>query len=251
MGPIRALIVDDEPRARARLRRLLEVHSDVLVIGEAADGEQAVRSTLDLRPDVLFLDVRMPGPSGTDVAERLASYLPESVRPAVVFTTAHAEHAVQAFAVNGTDYLLKPIERDRLAEALRRVRRAHWDGGPQPPAAAPAAQVRPAVLEGHHGNAVTSVPVGAIRSIEVEDGVAFAYTADGVRTRLGLGLAELEASLPSPPFVRISRSAVVQVERVVRLHPRDSGTFEAEVEGGRRIPVSRRRARRLRELMGL
>lgn len=249
MNPIKALIVDDEPRARARMRRLLEAHADVLVIGEAASGDEALQRTLVLRPDVLFLDVRMPGPSGTEVAQQLAAYLPESVRPAVVFTTAHAEHAVDAFAAEGTDYLLKPIERDRLAEALRRVRRLAWSAPAAPAPQAPAAP--PAVLSGHHGTALSQVPIRSIASIEVEDSVSFAHTTDGGRTRLGEGLAELESTLPSPPFLRVSRSAIVCVDRVCKLHPKDSGTFEAELEGGRRIAVSRRRARRLRELMGL
>jgi DNA-binding LytR/AlgR family response regulator len=123
---LRALVVDDEPRARARLRRLLEPHSDVVVIGEAQTGAEAVAKTLELRPDIVFLDVNMPELSGTDAAARLRDYLPQSVRPAVVFTTAHAEHAVEAFALESVDYLLKPVERDRLAETLRRVRQAHW-----------------------------------------------------------------------------------------------------------------------------
>lgn len=245
---IRALIVDDESPARARLRRLLEAHSDVTVVGEAADGEEGLRRTLELRPDVVFLDVRMPLAAGTDVAERLATYLPDPLRPAVVFTTAHAEHAVQAFALAGTDYLLKPIERDRLAEALRRVRRQVWSAASP---AAPAAPARPVVLDGHRGAAITAVPVGSIRYLDVEDGVVFAHTTDGGRTRLGDGLGEIEAELPSPPFLRVSRSAIVHVERVLALHPGPSGTFEAELEGGERVPVSRRRASRLRELLGL
>jgi DNA-binding LytR/AlgR family response regulator len=240
---IRALVVDDEPPARSRLTRLLAGHPDVQVVGEAANGDEALEKTLALRPDVVFLDVRMPGPSGTEVAQRLVSWLSESVRPAIVFTTAHAEHAVDAFAVDGLDYLLKPIERDRLAEALRRVRRAMWEA-PSDPAA-------PAVLTGHHGASLSAVPIASIRVVEVEDGTAWASTADGGRTRLGEGLAEIESTLPNPPFVRVSRSAIVNVERVLRLHPRESGTWEAELEGGARIAVSRRRAGHLRTLLGL
>jgi len=240
---IRALVVDDEPLARARLCRLLAAHPDVAVVGEAATGEQALERTLTLRPDVVFLDIQMPGASGTEVAQRLVSWLSERVRPAIVFTTAHAEHAVEAFAVGSVDYLLKPIERDRLAEALRRVRRVGW-------ASSPAEPVAPAVVTGHHGTALSAVPIASIRVVEVEDGTAWASTADA-RTRLGEGLAEVESSLPSPPFFRVSRGAIVNVERVLKLHPGESGTWEAELEGGRRIGVSRRRAGRLRQLLGL
>ena len=247
MNRIRVLIVDDEPLARSRLKRLLEPHADVAVVGEATNGDEALRQVLDLRPDLVFLDVRMPGALGTEVAGRLRSYLPESVRPAVVFTTAHAEHAVEAFALEGVDYLLKPVDRDRLAEALRRVRRTVWAGRP-PPVEAPSEP--PAFLTGHHGAALESVPVGALQSIEVEDGVAWAFTVDGGRTRLSGGLAEVEARLPSPPFLRVSRSAIVRVERAVRLRPKGS-SFEVELQGGARVAVSRRRVKRLEELMGI
>jgi two-component system LytT family response regulator len=249
MTGMRALIVDDEPLARARLRRLLEPHADVLVVGEAADGDAAMKQTMALKPDLIFLDVRMPGASGTEVAERLRSYLPESVRPAVVFTTAYAEHAVEAFALEGVDYLLKPVDRDRLAEALRRVRKQAWSTAPRE-APTPEPAETPAFLTGHHGAAVESVPVGAVCSIEVEDGVAWALRVDGERTRLSGTLAEIEGRLPSPPFVRVSRSALVHVERVLRLRPKGSG-FEAELQGGGRVQVSRRLVRRLEQYLGI
>jgi two-component system LytT family response regulator len=251
MSQMRALIVDDEPLARSRLRRLLEPHADVQVVGEAADGDGAMRQTMALRPDLIFLDVRMPGASGTEVAQRLRSYLPESVRPAIVFTTAYAEHAVEAFALEGVDYLLKPVDRDRLAEALRRVRRQMWSASSRPAPMTPEPSPEaPAFLTGHHGAALESVPVGSLCSIEVEDGVAWALRVDGERTRLSGTLAEIEDRLPSPPFLRVSRSALVQVERVVLLRPKGSG-FEVELQGGARVGVSRRRVRRLEQCMGL
>ena len=120
---LRVMIVDDEPRARARLRRLLAPH-EVDVVAEAGTGTEALQRVVEARVDLLFLDIEMPGPSGMDVAEQLQSLLPDEVRPLVVFTTAYSEHAVEAFHVGGTDYLLKPVERDRLAEAMGRVHRA-------------------------------------------------------------------------------------------------------------------------------
>lgn len=253
MTPIRAVLADDEPLARARLRRLLEPHADVTVVGEAGTGDEALQQVLALRPDVVFLDVRMPGAQGTEVAERLRTWLPESVRPAVVFTTAHREHAADAFALDGLDYLLKPVDRDRLAEALRRVRRRVWAAAPRAPAVeapAPAAEAEAAFLTGHHGAALESVPIGSLRAIEVEDTVAWAIGVDGERTRLSGTLAEIEDRLPSPPFVRVSRAAIVHVERALRLRPKGSG-FEVELEGGARVQVSRRRVRRLEQLMGI
>ena len=119
---IRALVVDDEPLARSRMRRLLGDHPDVEVVGEAASGDEAVAATLRLRPDLLLLDVDMPEGSGTEALERIRLTVPEAMLPAAVFTTAHAEHAVEAFALEGLDYLLKPITRETLARALKRVR---------------------------------------------------------------------------------------------------------------------------------
>jgi two-component system LytT family response regulator len=249
---LRALIVDDEPRARARLVRLLEPHADIAVVGWAETGEGAVRKVLELRPDVLFLDIQMPGLKGTDALARIREYLPQSVRPAVVFTTAHAEHAVDAFALEGTDYLLKPIERDRLAESLRRVRQARWSSA-APPVPAPPSPVSPpsdGFLTGHHGRAIESVPVGSLLCILVDDGTARAYTTEGTRVRLRGGLAELSAQLPSPPFVQVSRSAIVHAERALRIHPKGS-SFEVELEDGTRVAVSRRRVKALESGMGI
>jgi DNA-binding LytR/AlgR family response regulator len=247
---IRALVVDDEPRARARMRRLLALHEDVVVVGEAPTGDEAMQQALSLRPDVVFLDIHMPGSDGMAVAARLRDYLPESVRPLLVFTTAHAEHAVEAFGLESLDYLLKPVERDRLADCLRRVRRSVWGGG-RAPGAAPAPSAPPATLTSHRGASLAAIAVGAIVTVEVEDGVAFAYTVDGERHRLGEGLAEVEATLPAPPFVRVSRRALVNLERVEALVPRDSGTWSAQLEDGRSVGISRRRAKRVRELLAL
>lgn len=245
---LRALVVDDEPRARARLRRLLEPYADVVVVGEAQTGAEAVKKTLQLRPNVVFLDVDMPELSGTDAVAQLRDYLPQSVRPAVVFTTAHAEHAVQAFALEGVDYLLKPVERDRLAEALRRVRQAHWARTGAVPATAPPPST--AYLTAHHGRAIGSIAVGSLLYVQVDYSTAFAHTVDGETSRLSGGLADIEAELPCPPFVRVSRSAIVNVERALRLWPKGS-TVEVELEGGQRVAVSRRRVKRLETLMGL
>jgi len=246
---IRALIVDDEPRARSRMRRLLDPYDDVVVMGEATNGEQAVHKVLEGRPDVIFLDIHMPGLEGTAVASRLRDYLPESVRPLIVFTTAHAEHAVEAFGLDSLDYLLKPVERDRLGDCLRRVRREVWAAGRSP--VAPTAPPPEATVTGHKGASIEAIAINAIVVVQVEDGLAFAYTVEGERRRLGESLAEVEAQLPAETFARVSRSAIVNTERVERLCPKESGTWAAIMEGGRSVSVSRRRAKHLRERLGL
>ncbi|MEN0063735.1 MAG: LytTR family DNA-binding domain-containing protein [Myxococcota bacterium] len=249
---IRALLVDDEPKARARMRRLLEVHADVVVIGEADNGELALRQVLSLRPDVVFLDVRMPGALGTEVAQQLVEYLPEAVRPSVIFTTAHAEHAVDAFAVQGLDYVLKPVERSRLAEALRRVRQRLWARAPNGPVLpAPSASPIRLVLTGVHGAREEPVAVESILCVQVEDGVVFADRREGPRIRLTQGLSAVESGLPSPPFVRVSRSAIVHSDRVLALRATGAGTYEAELREDLVVAVSRRRAKALRGLIGL
>src|SRR5215218_4402948 len=116
---IRALLVDDEQPARERLRQLLSAHPDVEVVGEAEDGVQAAERIAEVAPDVVFLDIQMPGASGLDVAASLGQ-----PRPFVIFCTAFDQYAVDAFELSATDYLLKPVNRARLAAALDRVRAA-------------------------------------------------------------------------------------------------------------------------------
>jgi len=264
---IRALVVDDEPLARSRMKRLLAEHPDIEVVGEAADGREAVAEVLRLRPDVVFLDVNMPGSTGTECLRSIHAALPEDLWPLAVFTTAYEEHAVEAFALEGTDYLLKPVERDTLSRALRRVRKAVWRDAPAAaapatpppqPAAAPDEPERrtaddeaPGHLAAHRAGRIVSLALDDVACVLVEDTITFAVTAEG-RFRLRSTLHEAEARLPSPPFVRISRSAVVQLSWVEHIDPMPSGTFEAVLRApvGLRLAVSRRRGRRLRELLG-
>ena len=261
---IRALVVDDEPLARSRMKRLLADHPDVEVVGEAADGQAAVSDVLRLRPDVVFLDVQMPGSTGTECLRAIHAALPEDLWPLAVFTTAFEEHAVEAFALEGTDYLLKPVERDTLARALRRVRKVVWHGAPGP---APTPPPQPAAATGsdpsepeaeptghlaaHRAGRIVRLALDDVACVVVEDTITFAATADG-RFRLKMTLHEAEARLPSSSFVRISRSAIVQLSWVDTIDPMPSGTFEAVLRApvGLRLAVSRRRGRRLRELLG-
>lgn len=259
---IRTLVVDDEPLARSRMKRLLADHPDIEVAGEAADGREAVAEVLRLRPAVVFLDVNMPGSTGTECLRAIHAALPEDLWPLAVFTTAYEEHAVEAFALEGTDYLLKPVERDTLARALRRVRKAIWRDAPATttpatppprPAAAPAepAEESPGHLAAHRAGRIVNLALDDVACILVEDTITFAVTADG-RYRLRSTLHEAEARLPAPPFVRISRSAVVQLSWVDHIDPMPSGTFEAVLRApvSLRLAVSRRRGRRLRDLLG-
>lgn len=249
---IRALVVDDEPRARARMRRLLEAHPDVEVVGEAEDGEGAVAAVLAHRPSVVFLDVQMPGATGLDAVRTLHATVPEPMRPLVIFTTAHEEHAVEAFALEGTDYLLKPVERDRLAEALRRVRKVLWAAPAAAPVAPPPAPLPPpAMLSAVRRGRVVPLAVEDVAAVVLEDTIAFAHTPEG-RLRLKLTMLQAEERLADHGFVRVSRSALVALDWIHELKPGESGTFVAALKEPveLEISVSRRRARRLRELLG-
>jgi len=263
---IRTLVVDDEPLARSRMKRLLAEHPDVEVVGEAADGMAAVSEVLCLRPDVVFLDVNMPGSTGTECLRAIHAALPEDLWPLAVFTTAYEEHAVEAFALEGTDYLLKPVERDTLARALRRVRKVLWRdsaavAAPPSPSAQPVVPITAEPpphddeptghLAAHRAGRIVRLALDDVACVVVEDTITFATTAEG-RFRLKSTLHEVEARLPSPPFVRISRSAIVQLSWVSTIDPMPSGTFEAVLRSpvGLRLAVSRRRGRRLRELLG-
>lgn len=250
---IRALVVDDEPLARQRLTRLLGAHPDVEVIGEAGSGNEAVTLTLQLRPNLVFLDVDMPDGTGLEALQRLRASLPEPHCPLAVFTTAHEQHAVSAFALEGLDYLLKPIEPATLDRALLRARKRLWAQAPAAPPAPSAAPPPPSTghLAAHRGGRVLNLDLQDVALVELEDTIAFAHTPDG-RFRLTGTLAEVEERLPEPTFVRISRSAVVQISWVQHLEPLGAGVWMARLRGpvDREVRVARRRVKTLRELLG-
>jgi len=254
---LRAIVVDDEPLARRRIKRLLKEHDDVQLVGEAASGQEAVALSLQEKPDLLFLDIRMPGGDGMQALRQLRERLPEPVRPRVVFTTAHEDHAVEAFALEGTDYLVKPIDREQLARALRRVRQALWRpaaGSPDEAAAlvsAPPPASASGHLAGHRAGKIVNLLLEDIACVAVEDTITWAYTPQG-RYRVKLAIHEAEQRLPSPPFVRVSRSTLVNLEWIDHLAPMFSGTYTAVLRPaiGLQVHVSRRRARQLRELLG-
>lgn len=258
---IRAIIVEDEPLARRRLGRLLAEHDDVEIVGEATNGDDAVTMVLEARPDLVFLDVRMPGKDGIETLEQLHEKLPSSVRPLVVFTTAYEEHAVQAFALEGTDYLVKPVDRAQLGRALRRVRQAGWrvaehghaTAGDDGAVADGRESAAPASghVAGHRAGKIVNLALGDVGCVTVEDTITWAHTSHG-KYRLKQALQDLEERLPCPPFVRVSRSAVVNLEWIDHLAPMYSGTYAATLKPaiGMQVHVSRRRARQLREVLG-
>lgn len=218
------LVVDDEPLARRRIRQLLSAAPDFDVVGECADGstvEDAVRS---LRPDIVFLDIKMIHADGFAAQAAIR----DAVRH-VVFVTAHPEHATRAFDVAALDYLVKPLTTERFNAALDRVRRA---GG---------ADAKPRIFLGTQQGGV-SIPIADISWIEA-DGAYVVVHAEGKRHVLRESLTEMLERLGSR-FTRIHRSAVVNLDRV-RATRRVRDGLEIELGDGTRVPVSRRRARQL------
>jgi two-component system LytT family response regulator len=238
---IRVLIVDDEQPARDRLKRLLAHVGDVTVVDEAEDGERAIAKAVEHRPDLLFLDIEMPGCGGLEVAASLPS-----PAPAVVFCTAFEEHAVDAFEVAAVDYLLKPATLTRVEKALDRVRaRAAVRGaaGRTPPAAGGAPY--PARFLARRGTRYHVVPARDVLAFVSEGGVTKLQAA-GEHYWMEPTLLDLERRLDPARFQRVSRAAIVNLDAVREVVPLDGSQGEARLTGGTAVRVSRRR---LEELM--
>jgi two-component system LytT family response regulator len=241
---VSARVVDDEPVARAGLRGMLRAFDWVEVVGEAADGESAVAQIHALRPELVFLDVQMPGLLGTEVLRRLER------PPFVIFTTAYSEHAVSAFELGAVDYLLKPFGPTRLAAAMERVRSALGE----PASADPFERLSGALAGGpisrlfvRVGGALVALPVERVSWFEADGDYVIAHDGSA-RHVLHLSLSRLEARLDARRFTRVHRAHVVNLDHV-RAFKRDAaGNLEAELLDGARVPVSRARAQELRKL---
>lgn len=222
---MRALIVDDEPAARRRLRRLLAEHPGVVVVGEAGSAEEAVHAAETEAPDVLFLDVQMPGASGIDLA---VSWRDRA--PAFVFVTAFDHHALEAFDAAAVDYLLKPVEPDRLARAVQRLRRA-TEVAARTPLPAP-----PQLLIPDRGR-MHVVDVAEILWLEAAQNYVAVHTADRAPL-LRRTLAGLVADL-GPGFMRVHRGAAVALAHVVEIRATAAGDAVVGLRGGQLAPCSR------------
>lgn len=244
MSDIRAVIVDDEPPARRGVRQLLERHGDLQVAGEARDGREAIRVIRATNPDLVFLDIQMPGLDGFGVLRRLI----RDRELAVVFLTAHDKYAVQAFEVDAVDYLMKPVTRARFDACIARVR--EWIE--RRPATEAAGASEGVLLVGTPGGERLLRP-GEIDWVEAADYYA-ALHAGAERYLLRESLGTLMERLPQRLFLRVHRSAIVNLARVERFVPAPGGGGRLLLRDGSEVPVSRRRQailrRRLAELGG-
>lgn len=226
----RVLVIDDETLARRRLRQLLHDVPDFDVVGECADARQVAQAVRDLRPDVVFLDIRMPHLDGFEVREAI-----ESLVRHVVFVTAYAEHAARAFDVAATDYLVKPVTQARFTAALDRIRRSLSVPGEER-----------VLLGSRLGGA--AVKVSDVTWVEA-DGAYVVVHAAGRRHVLRESMSRIIDRLGPTAFVRIHRSAGVNLAHVRALKRGKAKGLEVELSDGVRLPISRRNARDVVDLL--
>jgi two-component system LytT family response regulator len=230
----RALLIDDERLARAELRRLLSAHPEVEIVGEATNAADGVAQINALKPDLVFLDVQMPGGSGFDMLAALDE------APEVIFTTAFDQYALQAFEVNALDYLQKPIQATRMAAALQRCTlRQHA-----------AASAAPKKLFIKDGERCWFVPLQDIRLFESDGNYTRVYF--GAQQPLMLrSLSQLEEKLDPQHFFRASRRHIINLDAVERIAANEAGGLDLTLHGDKQVEVSRRRAAQFKSLTSL
>jgi two-component system LytT family response regulator len=243
---LRCVIVDDEEAARRRLRDLLADEGSVDIVAEAADGRAAVQVIDDVRPDLVFLDIRLPGLSGLQVLERVRH------APGVIFTTAFDQFAVSAFELHALDYVLKPFSSSRLMLALARARDSLAMRSPATVlerATMAFTTPVPHTVFVRERDAVLAVRLSLVERIEGSDDYSALHT--GTREYLVFRrLTELETSLAPIGFVRVHRSHIVNLAHVNAVRSAEGGRAEVELASGARIPVSRSRLAELRRSLG-
>lgn len=253
---MKAYLVDDEPLAVSRLRHLLEQTGRVEIVGTTTDPHVAVEDVRRVSPDVLFLDIEMPGASGFELLERIGS-----PAPLVVFTTAYSAYALEAFKVSSIDYLLKPIERADLDRALSKLERML--GGADPPGDLSRVlhEVRQLLarrepdylvrIAARVGDRSELIDVADITHFYAKDKLTIAVTAVREHT-LDLSIAELEQRLPPSRWIRIHRSTLLNVDAVKALHTWFGGKLLVTLRDGRtELHVARDRAADVRAKLGL
>jgi two-component system LytT family response regulator len=253
--PLRIVVADDEQIARRRLVRLLAAIEGVELAGECADVDAVVARVAEGGVDVVLLDIHMPGLTGIDALSLLPS--PDAGGPHVVFCTAHPDYAIKAFDGGATDYLLKPIDLDRLAKAIERARSRL---GPATAPATPAAPAAPA-LSAASPAPWQRLPITTKTGIVLVDPQQITHAVlDGVLVTVVLlqgeyvtdfTLQDLEKKLPPEKFVRVHRRALLNLEHVAKLEPQDTGGYVAKTSRGHSVEISRQAARELRVRLGL
>ena len=242
---ISVVIVDDEPLARQKLRQLFEKDRGFEIVGEAGDGEGAIRVIAATRPALVCLDIRLPGLSGLDVLRQA------DPRPAaVIFTTAYDQYAVSAFELAAVDYLLKPFSRDRYLAAVERAR--VWIAAAQ---GEPVGErLREVTASGYltrlfvrDRGTIRPLRMSAVQHVESNDDDVTVHASGGERFNMPITMAALEDRLDPASFLRIHRRFIVNMDHVKSIAPIDGSRFQVTMRDGTTLSVSRQRSRLLRE----
>jgi two-component system, LytTR family, response regulator len=262
MDRIRTIVVDDEPLARRGLRALVERTAGFTVVATCGDGRQAIARINELKPDLVLLDIQMPEVTGFDVLERLEA----DSMPAVIFVTAHDEHAIRAFEVRALDYVLKPVSQERLSEALARAAARLHDrrlAGYATTLLAAVGEIQKGRQAGASASATPDnrlerimVKVGAtiqfVDAVDIDwiEGADYYVTlhAGGKEYLYRESLKRLEDRLDASRFVRIHTSAIINLGHLREIRRTDAGEYVVVLDTGRTLAVSRRRKKQLLEL---
>ncbi|QQS46925.1 MAG: response regulator [Acidobacteriota bacterium] len=249
---IRALIVDDEPLARERIRTLLEERRDIEVIGECGDGQEAAHRIPAERPDLVFLDIQMPELDGFEVIEAIS----RERLPAIVFVTAFDEHAIRAFEVNAIDYLLKPINAARFEQSVQRAIDRLANSGEREADRNLSDFVEKLRAERRYtkrfavrsGSRLSFVRAADVDWLDVADNYVRLHVAG--REHLVRGTLKLvESQLNPETFVRVHRSLIINLDRVESVEPYSHGEYTVTMKDGAKLTTSRSYSERLRELL--
>ena len=265
--PVRVLVVDDEPLARMRIEDVLARIEGAQIVGIATNGIEAVEQIRSLKPDLVFLDVQMPGKTGVEVVREIG---PEEM-PATIFVTAFDQFAVQAFDVAAVDYLVKPFDDERLEAAFERARgrlaleglgelrerllsvlqpsAAPGSGPPGPRTSGPPEEYLQRIAVESRGK-VQSIPVEQIDYI-VQSGPYAELHSNGRRHLIREAMQTLEERLDPNRFMRVHRSMIVRLDLVEALHRGTGGDYEVQLKGGTRVRVSRSRREALEKWLGV
>ncbi|KAA6438620.1 response regulator [Dyadobacter flavalbus] len=244
---MRTLIVDDERLARNELKRLLEPYTKIEIIGEAANAEEALVMIEEMQPELLFLDIQMPGKNGFELLSSI-----EGKSPEVIFTTAYDAYAIKAFEFNALDYLLKPIDNERLKETIHRI-----EENQAPPETSAHAQERAEKVLGENdqvfvkdGEKCWFVKLGKIRLFE-SMGNYVRLHFDDQKPLVLKSLNNLEERLDPNTYFRANRKHIINLHWIEKIEPWFSGGLLVTLQGGDKIEISRRQAIRFKELMSL
>lgn len=238
---VSVLIADDEAPARKRLKTLLEPHSSFKITAEAENGDEVLKYIIEKKPQVAFLDINMPGASVFSTIPSLKD------PPLIVFQTAYSQYGVEAFDIDAVDYLLKPVSRERFTKALEKLMDRLGREISLEPETQPAKLEQPAdVISVKSGESLRIIKIDTIRRISFEEGFSFLFCGDE-KIYSDKPLSHFAGLLESRGFYQVSRSDIINLKKMSRLHPFFQGQYVAELITGEKVHVSRRRAQGLKE----